>query len=83
MLPTPGCSDRDRFLDEYTIAVQLAARVVSRLASVTGTRQKMAYRALAAEMEAAKVRVEDARRAYEQHVRDHQCDVIHGVEPDD
>ena len=67
------CQEKARLLEEYEGATRIFADSVAQLKQKTGTSAKVEYERLQRVCNEARVKSEQARLAWEQHIVDHEC----------
>jgi hypothetical protein len=67
------CGEKARLASEYQATAQRYADVVADLNRKMGTSAKTEYERLSRAADEARVKSEQARLAFEQHIADHNC----------
>jgi hypothetical protein len=68
-----NCEEKERLLAAYRIATQSFAAAVADLHAKTGTSLLVEYQQLQRLTDEARLKSEQARLAFEQHVTSHRC----------
>jgi hypothetical protein len=68
-----GCLEKERLANEYEVATAKFAEAVGQLRSKIGTSVRLEYERLQRVADEARLKSEQARLAFEQHMAAHNC----------